>query len=200
MKKFLSLALLIFCYSYSLLAQRRGNVEEESDLVIEINPVVVREKAEYHPEQASQSLHRQALKAFQLGDYEDARSCFSLAVKSGPKSDDIKLDYLLFSMVVPWMDGQSLSRAEGLFKQLDSPRALKDPRYTMAQALLKWLQNDRAGALKILDSFPTDHPYFSPLAGKLKLHLQSGGELVNDFWAKKLLRPLATPQEKRKQR
>lgn len=197
MKNLALLALFSFCFSHHLQAGRSERYGEEGVPTIIIDEPVVIDKAKYHPEQASQSLHRQALKAFNLGDYEDARSCFSLAVKVSPRSENIKLNYLLFSMVVPWMDGQSLSRAEGLFKQLQSPRALKDPRYSMAQALYKWYKNDREQALKILEDFPKDSHYYSGLAAQLKIHLETGGELVSDEWAKKLLRPLIPPREKR---
>lgn len=197
MKNLALLALLSLSLFKNLQAGRSERSEEEGVPTIVIDEPVVIDKAKYHPEQASQSLHRQALKAFNLGDYEDARSCFSLAVKVSPRSEDIKLNYLLFSMVVPWIDGQSLSRAEGLFKQIQSPRALKDPRFFMAQALFKWLKNDREQALQILNDFPTGNPYYSELAAKLKIHLEAGGELVNDYWAKKLLRPLIPPREKR---
>jgi hypothetical protein len=194
MKNGFLFSLAILCAStFPLLAARRTTLEPKSDNAI----IYFKEKApntepQYDALQASQSLHREALKAFHDAHYDHARSCFSLALKASPRSEDIILNYTLFSMVVPWLEGQSLSRAEGLLQQLTSSKSRLDPRYSLAQSILAWLKNDSPKALELLEKYPKDIVYFSNVSQDLQKHLLAGGELVNTFWARKLL-PMRTP-------
>jgi hypothetical protein len=153
---------------------------------------------QYDVLQPSMGLHREALLAFHHGKHEHARACFSLGLKASPRSSDLILNYSLFSMVVPWMDGQSLVRAQGLLKLIKREKELKDPRYILAQNLMNWLESPDKINLPQLEAIR--HPYYKKIASELKEHVLSGADLIDPNWAKRLLPIRFAPREKRERR
>jgi hypothetical protein len=153
---------------------------------------------QYDVLQPSMGLHREALLAFHHGKYEHARACFSLGLKASPRSSDLILNYSLFSMVVPWMHGQSLVRAQGLLKLIKKQKDLKDPRYILAQHLMNWLEFPDQINLPQLEVIR--HPYYKKVASDLKEHVLSGADLIDPNWAKRLLPIRFAPREKRERR
>jgi tetratricopeptide (TPR) repeat protein len=181
-------------------ASRRDdrNKEVVSESAIQFNVTPPPEKPEYHILQDSLTLHREALQSFQLSEYQHARTCFSLGLKASPNASDLILNYALFSMVVPWTEGQSLKRAEGLLSQIKKDNIRKTARYHLARGILLWLKGESDSAITILKK--VEHPYFTKVTQDLILHLNAGGELVNPFWAKKLLPERLDPRSKREKR
>ena len=153
---------------------------------------------EYDVLQPSVGLHREALMAFHHEKYEHARACFSLGLKASPRSADLILNYALFSMVVPWMDGQSLTRAEGLLQLIEKEKDLQDPRYIIAKTLMGWLTSPQNANVQDLEAI--DHPYFMKIASALKQQILSGQDIIDANWSKHLLPIRYAPREKRERR
>lgn len=199
MNKFSILGLaLILSSAFSVEAGRRNPSPSENPAAI----IYFKEKNNTKPIaydvlQASRSLHREALYAFHQGQYEHARTCFSLALKASPKSEDLMLNYALFSMVVPWMEGRSLTRAQGLIEQVQSPRFQNDPRYALSQEIYHWLSQKEPVNTQRLQNIR--HPYYGKVSKGFLQHLQNRGELVPLALAKKCL-PLRTASRDKRSR
>jgi hypothetical protein len=181
-------------------AGRRARLKEDqpSPATIYFKEKHVDHSIEYDVLQPSRGLHREALKAFHFGEYAHARTCFSLALKSSPRSEDLILNYSLFSLVVPWMEGRSLSRAKGLLDLIQTPRGMNDPRYIIAKETIALNSDDleiNLGALREIK-----HPYYKKIATDMVSILENGGDVMHSDWSKKLLPIRFAPREKRERR
>lgn len=193
----ITITLAFFCFQINGASRKESrNHEPSSSWSMSFDSSTSTHQPEYHILQGSSALHREALSAFQHEEYQHARSCFSLALKASPNSEDIILNYALFSMVAPWSEGQSLNRANGLLKQVKQRR--KNHRLSLAEGTMLWLQgkhDEAIGHLRLVK-----HPYFTRPATELLNHIQKGAKLAYPRWSKSLLRARLDPREKRESR
>lgn len=187
--------------SFSLEASSRResrNSDEQGFAVIEFPEVQPKATLEKNALRNYRHLHRQGLKAFHQKKYQEGLQCFGLALKNNARSGDLKLDYALFSLVIPNSEGRNVTLAKNLLEQIESEQDLQDPRYFLSRAIINWLEGQDEQA-KFNLSHIKSTPY-EEVSRLFQLHVALKSRVINPRWAELVIPMRLSPLEKRKKR